>query len=316
VINQLSNYFVILVATYNRLALLKKAIDSIEEQTHCSHEIIVIDGGSTDGTIEYLRSNPGVTPVFQGELIGTARAYNQVWRQVKSKYTCWLSDDTEVVGGSLDQAIGILESQPQIGLVGLKMKDTEGPWVKVPYLGGFSKYGVLNCNHGVLPMNLLRAVNYFNENYRAYMIDPDLTASVLCSGRHVVMTKHIGLFHHREWATSSDWQDKIRRDEDGIDNKKIYLDRFKFLEEVNAPSINFKTWLDRRLGRSVYFLCKPDSIWLGQNRRDWRNLIQGRFIRFTDPIENIGRPFHLVQRLPRHLLLSEANPVVVTKLDR
>ena len=55
-INTRSNYLTILIATYNRLEPLKVVIEAINAQTKCSHEIIVIDGGSTDGTIEYLKS--------------------------------------------------------------------------------------------------------------------------------------------------------------------------------------------------------------------------------------------------------------------
>ena len=92
-INKRSDYLVILVATYNRLELLKKTIDSIKNGTSCSHEIVVIDGGSSDETIEYLKSNQDVTPVFQGKLIGQVRALNEVWKNIESRYTCWINDD-------------------------------------------------------------------------------------------------------------------------------------------------------------------------------------------------------------------------------
>jgi len=63
----------VLIATCNRLDLLRPVIDSIARGTRTPIEIIVIDGGSTDGTVEYLRTDPRVTPVLQGELLGTAR---------------------------------------------------------------------------------------------------------------------------------------------------------------------------------------------------------------------------------------------------
>ena len=52
-LNVRSDYSVILVTTYSRLDLLKRTLDSIAAGTRCSHEIIVIDGGPTDGTIEW-----------------------------------------------------------------------------------------------------------------------------------------------------------------------------------------------------------------------------------------------------------------------
>jgi glycosyltransferase involved in cell wall biosynthesis len=44
----------VVIPTYNRLALLRDAIESVRAQTHGAWELIVVDDGSTDGTAEYL----------------------------------------------------------------------------------------------------------------------------------------------------------------------------------------------------------------------------------------------------------------------
>lgn len=311
-LNARSKHLVILLATFNRLHLLKRALESIASGTTCSHEVIVIDGGSTDGTIEYLKSLPNITPVFQGKLLGASRAYNEVWRQIECKYTCWLSDDTEIVDGSLDMAINILEARPEIGMVGLKMKDTMGPKQWKPYAGGICIYGLLNCNHGILSMDLLRAVGFFNESYRAYTIDKDLTASVLCAGKSVVMTKQVSVLHHREWAAdvsgSVTASEKAKSELGGINNAAIYREKFKFLDRQTAPRIDFKVWAGIPLGRVLFFRAAPETVRFGLKRRDWQNVTNCRFIRVTDSLESLGRPYHLVQRIPRSLLMVEANP--------
>ena len=309
-LNRRSNHLVVLVATHNRIDLLKRSLASVLDGTKCSHEVIVIDGGSTDGTVDYLKSRPDVTPVFQAELLGTARAYNEVWRQIESKYTCWLSDDTEMLPGSLDLAVGILEAHPEIGMVGLKMKDTAGPWKTEPYKGALSAYGILNCNHGVLPTDLLRSVGYFNEGYRSYTIDPDLTASVLCAGRRVVMTKRVCLLHHRSWAEHEDVQVKVKRETAGIDNKAIYGEKFKFLKTSKTLVARAQARLGVYVGRILFNGSKPESRRLGVNRRDWRNITRGRFIRLTDPLANIPHPYHLTQKIPSRLLMSKTNPYI------
>lgn len=303
-LNVRSDYLVILVGTYNRLELLKRVIDSIHAQTRCDHEIVVIDGGSTDGTIEYLHTRDDVTPVFQGKLLGASRAYNEVWRQLDCKYTCWLSDDTEVTNHSLDLAVSILENTPEIGMVGLKTRDVAGPWTHIPYTGALSDYGILNCNHGVLSMKLLQAVGYFNEDYKTYLIDPDLTASVLSTGKKVVMTKDVGVLHHREWADEN-WEDKIKGTMHGIDHYKIYLEKFAFLGS--------RTFMERINKWAGWLMSIPvlDRIlmWLmGLNSRDWLNLTGGRFISPLDAVLNAGKPYHNVQYIPGKVLRRAGNP--------
>lgn len=49
----------IVVASFNRARTLQRCIDSVARQTYASRELIVIDGGSTDGSVEILRADRG-----------------------------------------------------------------------------------------------------------------------------------------------------------------------------------------------------------------------------------------------------------------
>ena len=306
-VNRRNDHFVILVATYNRLELLRTVVDAIERGTRTPHELIVIDGGSTDGTITYIQSHPAVTPVLQGELLGTARCYNRVWRRVESTYTCWLSDDTEVVPGSLDAAVAILEADETIGMVGLKMRDTKGPGRFEAYRGGLSELGILNCNHGVFRTALGRQIGFFNEGYRSYMIDPDITASILCTGHRVVMTRAVAVLHHREWA-EREGDEKVARDMGGIDNAGVYRRKFGFLGRSNTLAARFRARLLRDVWRVLFLGARPGSRRFWLNRRDWINLAGGRFVSLFDPLVHAGRPYHLAQAVPPALLDSSDNP--------
>lgn len=305
-INTKSDYLTILIATYNRLDALKIAVDAVQAQTHCPHELIVIDGGSTDGTIEYLQSRDDITPVFQGKLLGASRAYNQVWREVKSKYTCWLSDDTELTNSGLDLAVQILENEPEIGMVGLKTKDVIGPRVSIPYVGSLSEYRILNCNHGVMPTELARSVGFFNEDYPMYMIDPDLTASILCTGKKIVMTRAVCVFHRPAWALVNKAEQKKKRLQ-GVDHSDIYRKKFTFLQKRSLLE-----QVKRGVRFLLYALYAPWMTaflmkWLGLNSRDWRNLTKARFINLFDPFKNRSKPYHNEQRIFRSILRRDGN---------
>jgi GT2 family glycosyltransferase len=113
----------IVIGTFNRLALLRKCLDALIGKVRIPHEIIVVDAGSTDGTQEYLEHQQGIRVIEDGQLIGQAQSLNRVFKTLKSKYVCWLSDDNIIQGGMLDVAVNILKRNPDIGLVGLKVRD-------------------------------------------------------------------------------------------------------------------------------------------------------------------------------------------------
>jgi glycosyltransferase involved in cell wall biosynthesis len=128
----------IVIGTYNRIEVLKQCLDSLIGKIKAAHEIIVIDAGSTDGTLDYLEHLRGIRLICDEGLLGQAKSLNQAFRSLKSKYVCWLSDDNIVQPGALDQAVSILESDPKIGMVSLKVKDISGPFVGAEYVGGIS----------------------------------------------------------------------------------------------------------------------------------------------------------------------------------
>lgn len=324
-LNQKSDYLVVLIGTYNRLPSLKRTLDSILTGTRCSHEVMVIDAGSTDGTVDYLQSHSQITPIFQGQLIGQSRAFNSVWQHILSQYTCWLSDDTEVVPGSLDRAVKLLDREPAIGMVGLKMRDTLGYAKHKPYMGAVSDYGILNCNHGVLSTALIRAIGYFNETYYSYGIDPDITASVLCTGKQVVMTKAVSVLHHRAGVpdTVEEIEEEITDDSEAIatvddqgdserDNwKQVYREKFRFLENCQPEHAELKSWMNQRMKKYIFPPgTRKSAVRLGFRYRDWRNIVKSKFIHPLDPVLTALKPYHLVQQIPEEVLLSPNNPYV------
>lgn len=176
-------------------------------------------------------------------------------------------------------------------------------------MGGISEYGILNCNHGVLRTELLKSVGYFNERYHSYTIDPDLTVSVLSTGRTVVMTKRIAVLHHRAWAEKEGYE-RVQRAMKGIDNARIYHEKFRFLEPQTTFHSRLKNsiWTFFVLGLSRILFPRADLAWFGMNRQDFRNILLGRFIRLRDRWDSLSRPYHLVQRIPRNVLLLDSNP--------
>ena len=295
----------IVIGTFNRLASLKRALTSIRKETSRSFCIHVTDAGSTDGTVEYLmsesaRSEPAnLVAHLIGKRLGQAKAYNDVFRGLTTPYVCWLSDDNEVVNRSLDEAARILDQQPDFGMVGLKVKDMQGPFAHAPYIGGVSPIGVLNVNQGMLRTPLLQSLGGFSEEFRDYGIDPDLTTRVLLAGYGIVYTRRVGLFHYRDWGPGRDspeFKDKMDRQKEYL---AMYLRKYGHL--VNGDL----GWsLKRQLGRAFRHAVPKGAFsstrtFLGGCARDWNNVLSARFISPLDPVLSKDRPYHLIQRLDK-----------------
>lgn len=84
--------FSVIIPTYNRLPLLKQAIQSVLAQTMKNYELIVVDDGSTDGTIEYLDALSNVTVTKQANQ-GPAAARNAGAKVAKGDYLAFLDSD-------------------------------------------------------------------------------------------------------------------------------------------------------------------------------------------------------------------------------
>lgn len=85
-----------LIPTYNRRAFVFRAIDSILAQTVTVDEIIVVDDGSTDGTLEAVRTHYGLrVKVFRQENRGVSAARSRAIQEAKGEWVAFLDSDDE-----------------------------------------------------------------------------------------------------------------------------------------------------------------------------------------------------------------------------
>jgi GT2 family glycosyltransferase len=291
----------VVLGTRNRLDSLKRAVASITGQTSRSYRVYVIDAGSTDGTVEYLRtlSPEQFEVIIEGERRGQARSYNDIFQKLSSPYVCWLSDDNEVINGGLDEAALILDQNPSIGMVALKVRDVQGPFVNASYIGGVSSVGVLNANQGMLRREVLQGLGGFNEEFRDYGIDPDLTIRVLLSGHNIAHTRKIALKHYRDWGPgpeSAQFKEQMERQRK---YQELYSRKYGYLASGGMGwKIKKAIWgLIRRL-KSHEFVDSTRSLF-GALPRDWQNAMCGRYISIFDSIRYRHQRYHLVQHAPR-----------------
>lgn len=84
----------VIVAVYNGSKSLQRCIDSISEQTYINKELIIIDGGSTDSTIEIIKSNQNKIAYWKSEPDnGIYNAWNKALDHIKGDWICFLGSD-------------------------------------------------------------------------------------------------------------------------------------------------------------------------------------------------------------------------------
>ncbi len=120
----------VIIPTWNGCALLKEALRSLRAQTDSDFETIVVDNGSTDGTVEMLRAEfPEVRLVPFPENRGFAVAVNAGLGVARGRYLVLFNNDAEAEPRWLEALVAVLEARPEVGSVACKMLTARDPTV-------------------------------------------------------------------------------------------------------------------------------------------------------------------------------------------
>lgn len=120
----------IIILNWNGKQWMEKCLKSIKENTdYPNYEVIVVDNGSKDGSVELLErmKKEGYLNVLikNPENKGFAYANNQGFGASKGDYYFMLNNDTLVTKGWLENAVNVLESNEKIAAVGSKLIQLE-----------------------------------------------------------------------------------------------------------------------------------------------------------------------------------------------
>ncbi|MBR8835694.1 MAG: glycosyltransferase [Stigonema ocellatum SAG 48.90 = DSM 106950] len=108
----------IVIPAYNAIAYLPEAVDSVLQQTFTDFEVLIVDDGSSDGTVEWANqmTDPRVRVISQTNQ-GSSGARNTGITAAKGEYIALLDADDLWEPTKLEKQLRYLSENPSVGLV-------------------------------------------------------------------------------------------------------------------------------------------------------------------------------------------------------
>jgi GT2 family glycosyltransferase len=178
----------VIVLNWNGMTFLRTSLSSLTSQTYPDYEIVFVDNGSTDNSIEYVRQNfPAVNIIKNAGNLGFSTGNNIGFKNTKGKYVITLNNDTKVQSNFIEELVRIAESDRKIGSVGCKILQFDGT----------IQYGPKFTNRFGLIISAHKPESYDNFSFTL------ANCACACLYRRSVIEK-IGGFDEYFWT---DWED-------------------------------------------------------------------------------------------------------------
>ena len=112
-----------IVVTYNAAPWIERALESLRGT---GAEVIVVDNGSTDGTLELVRERFPEARVVEQENRGFGAGNNAGMRAAAGRYFLLLNPDAWLTDGALEDMVAFADEHPEAGVVGPRLLNPDG----------------------------------------------------------------------------------------------------------------------------------------------------------------------------------------------
>jgi hypothetical protein len=218
----------IIIVSFNAQADLARCLESLHAAPpSASHEIVVVDNASTDGSVGVARAWPDVRVIVNDANLGFARANNVAIRASRGDHLLLLNSDTIVPAGAIDRLLALLAQRADAAVIGPRLVDGlgRGELSFGRTLGPFNELRQkLRTRRPALVDSLTRkphapdwvsgacllvrradadAVGLLDERYFMYCEDVDFCLAMRARGRAVLFTPDVEIVHLRGRSAAS-----------------------------------------------------------------------------------------------------------------
>lgn len=264
----------IVVLTWNGISFTKACLDSIHRVTSLSDiEVVVVDNGSDDGTVEYLKSLDWIHLLSNGRNLGFVQGNNTALRLIdRNRDVILLNNDTEV-----HDPLWVWKMQhsayrdEKIGIVGCRIRRKGSDMLQhagthVPdftYWGqqigsGEKDINQYNTDHDVegvvfacvyLKRALMERIGFLDKDYFSYFEDTDYCLKAKTAGFRVVNCGTVTIEHREHGATAVN---KVNHNAMFLKSQKIFLKKWKaFLDSRLDMGVVWHSTFTRPVGYAM-----------------------------------------------------------------
>ncbi len=273
----------VVIGTYNRKNLLKNCINSIRANgIGVPYEIIVVDGGSNDGTGGWLVRQKDIITIIQhnryeknGKMVmkkSWGYFMNLGFKVAESDFICMLSDDCYVHKDSIVNGYKLFKNDEggKIGACAFPFRDS----FSEDNFKVFKAFGEkILINHGIYRKDILNSIGWIDEvNYKFYKADSDLSLKIWEKGYSIVVSKNslVEHLHHDLDYMRLVNQVESEKSDDSIYFNHYWRERFEFPDnqpifEKEIMTFNVPNKIGQYHPKNLMFLVQMIERYLKNN---------------------------------------------------
>lgn len=167
----------IITVCLNAASTIHRTVESVGAQTYAPIEYIVVDGGSTDGTLDIVRrSAPPGTRILSGPDRGISDAFNKGVAAATGEYVQFINADDALAPNKVARSVELFRRHPDAGFVfGDVLKEHQDGTVERvagdPHYRRRLRYVMTRVNHPTMmvPRSLFEQVGGFDTAWKVAM---------------------------------------------------------------------------------------------------------------------------------------------------